>query len=105
MSLRDLSVSDWADMGDEMARRECEGLARMLPHGLIFSGLEAHAYCGREHRIARFRLRESEEAIEFVLVPGGEMSLGFDGQDFTPSEQQIESFARSAEEYGIDQSI
>jgi hypothetical protein len=105
MALRDLSLSDWADMGDEMARGECEAIAQALPHGATFNGLKAHAYCGREYRIARFRLGDGEEAAEFVLVPGGEASVGFDGRDFRPSEQQLESFARSAEEYCIDQSI
>jgi hypothetical protein len=105
MALRDLSLSDWAHMGDEMARGECEAIAQALPRGATFNGLKAHAYCGREYRIARFRLGDGEEAAEFVLVPGGEASVGFDGRDFRPSEQQLESFARSAEEYWIDQSI
>jgi hypothetical protein len=77
MALRDLSLSDWAHMGDEMARHQCEAIVRALPFDVTFIRLEAHAYCGREHRIARFRLGDGEEAAEFVLVPGGEVSLGF----------------------------
>src|SRR5262252_8019178 len=72
MALRDLSLSDWAHMSDEMARGECDAIAQALPHGATFNGLKAHAYCGREHRIARFRLGDGEEAADFVLVPGGE---------------------------------
>jgi hypothetical protein len=49
MALRDLSLSDWAHMGDEMARGECEAIAQALPHGATFNGLKAHAYCGREY--------------------------------------------------------
>jgi hypothetical protein len=88
-----------------MAHRRCEALARALPHGVTFAGLEAHAYCGRAHRIARFRLHGGDDATEFVLVPGSKASLGFDGNDFRPTEQQIESFTQSAEEYGIGASI
>ena len=79
MAFRDLSVADWTHMGDEMARRECEAIARALPHGATFNGLEAHSYCGCEHRIARFRVGDGEEAAEFVLGPGGKASRGFDG--------------------------
>ena len=69
MALRDLSLFDWARMGDEMTRRECEAIALALPHDATFIGLKAHAYCGREHRIAHFRLGEGEQTTEFVLVP------------------------------------
>jgi hypothetical protein len=47
MSLRDLSLSDWARMSDEVAQRECEALARSLPHGLRFDALVMHEYGGR----------------------------------------------------------
>jgi hypothetical protein len=105
MTLRDLSLSDWMRMSEELAWRECEVLAQALPHRAAFNGINAHSYCGREHRIARFRIGDGERAAEFVLVPGGEAPLGFDGRNFSPSEQQMASFADSAEEYGIDQSI
>lgn len=105
VTLRNLTMLDWARMSDEMARRECDGLARSLPQGLKFDGLEAHAYCGREHRIARFSRREPGKGADFVLVPGGQVSLGFDGHDFKPTVQQIESFVRFVEADGIDRSI
>jgi hypothetical protein len=54
MSLRDLCLSDWVRMSDEVARRECEALARSLPHGLRFDALVMHEYSGRRHRVASF---------------------------------------------------
>jgi hypothetical protein len=96
-------MSDWARMSDGVARRECEALARALPHGLEFNGLEIYDYCGRTHRIARFARRD--DLIQFVLVPGGEVTLGFDGRGFKPSYWQIVSFADSAKEFDIDPSI
>jgi hypothetical protein len=56
-------------------------------------------------RIARFSRRQPDGVVHFVLVPGGEVTLGFDGRGFAPSPQQLESFTDSAEAYGIEQSI
>jgi len=105
LSLRDFSVLDWSRMSDGVARRECEALARALPHGLEFEDLKTHDYCGRTHRIAYFDGKEGGDLVQFVLVPGGEVSLGFDGTDFKPSNCQIESFAESATEYDLGPSI
>jgi hypothetical protein len=105
MQLRDLTLSDWSRMSDHVARRECKRAARELPHELEFAGLQAHMYCGRRHRLARFSRREAGGIVHFVLVPGGEVRLGFDGHAFRPSRTQVESFAASAEAYEIDLSI
>src|SRR5262249_9794506 len=103
--LRDLSVSDWARMSEAVAQRECEALARVLPHGLRFDGLKTQDYCGRTHRIAHFSRTEAGDLVQFVLVSGGEVSLGFDGRAFKASSEQIESFAESSAHYDIDSSI
>lgn len=92
MSLRDLCFADWGRMSDEVAKRECEALSRSLPGGLTLTNLVMHEYCGRSHRVARFSTREAGDLVHFVLVPGGEVSLGFDGRDFKPSRRQIKSF-------------
>jgi hypothetical protein len=105
MSLRDLSLPDWARMSDEVAQRECEALARSLPHGLRFDALVMHEYGGRCQRVAGFSRGDIGDLVQFVLVPGGEVSLGFDGRDFRPSAQQIASFAESANAYDLGWSI
>ncbi|GAB3906674.1 hypothetical protein GCM10029964_103740 [Kibdelosporangium lantanae] len=37
----------------------------------------------------------------FSLVPGGEVTVGYTGADFRPTPEQAESYAESAEEYGL----
>jgi hypothetical protein len=96
MALRDVILSDWTGMSDGAARRECEDLARELPHGLTLTSLKIHTYCGRQHRVARFSRREAGELVHFVLVPGGPVSLGCDGHKFKPKDWQIESLVESA---------
>jgi hypothetical protein len=66
MTLRDLSLSDWMRMIEKLAWRECEALAQTLPQGATFNGLNAHFYCGREHRIAQFSVGDGGRAAEFV---------------------------------------
>ncbi len=94
MSLRDLSLSEWTRMTEETARRECEALARPLPCGLKLTSLAMHEYCERSHRVARFSGREGGDLVHFVLVPGGEVLLGFGGRDFNPTRRQVKSFQR-----------
>jgi hypothetical protein len=101
MALSNLTLSEWQRMSVEQAQRECQSLAQRLPHELRFEGLEPHRYCGREHRVARFAGTGPDRDITFALVPGGEVSLGFDGESFKPSPGQIESYAQSVEKYGI----
>ena len=92
MTLRDLTRAECTRMSDEAARRECEALARKLPQGLRFDGLREHTYCSRSYRLACFSRREAGDLVHFVLVPGGEVSLGYDGAQFKPRPWQIESF-------------
>lgn len=105
MALQDLSLSDWMRMSDKVARRECEELAKRLPHGLQLIVLAEHSYCGRTHRVARFSLKEKGGYAQFVLVPGGQVRLGFDVQEFRPSPSQLASFARIAKARKLGDSI
>lgn len=42
---------------------------------------------------------------QFAFVPGGQVTVGFDGHRFEPTAQQQASFADSADEHGIDADI
>ena len=103
--LAELTLSDWARMRDEVARRECEELAGRLPYDLQLTGLADHSYCGHTHRVARFSLKEKGGYAQFVLVPGGEVRLGFDVEEFRPSPSQLKSYERSARQYKLNDSI
>jgi hypothetical protein len=98
LTLRDISQSDWAHLSELVVRRRCKELARRLPPGFELSSVKDHSYCGETHRVARFSRREDGNLVHFVLVPGGEVSLGFDGRNFQPSRWQIESYRRWPEE-------
>jgi hypothetical protein len=41
----------------------------------------------------------------FSLVPGGEVQIGYEADNFRPTDEQIESFQDTAEEYGFDLDI
>ncbi len=60
-----------------------------------------HEYAGRRGPVALFAVHGER----FAFVPGGAVTLGFDGERFEPSPQQRASFADSADEYGIDGDI
>jgi len=105
MALRDVLLPDWTDMSDWTAQRECEQLARELPHGFTLTGLETRAYCGRTHRVARFSRREAGELVHFAFAPGGRVRLGYDGRKFKPQQWQIESLADSEDAPELHQPI
>jgi formylglycine-generating enzyme required for sulfatase activity len=60
-----------------------------------------HEYAGRRGRIALFDIDEQR----FAFVPGGEVSVGYDGSRFVPRPDQQESFAESVTEFGITDDI
>lgn len=105
MTFRDLSFREWSRMGEAEAFAAGQAIAKALPHGVTFAGLNVRSGAGRQARIARFRLPSGDAPADFVLVPGGEVRLGFDATTFVPSAGQQDSFSESAEDYGIDQSI
>lgn len=41
----------------------------------------------------------------FSLMPGGEVQIGYEADNFCPTDEQIESFQDTAEEYGFDLDI
>jgi hypothetical protein len=73
-------------------------ISSKLPQPIIFRGLQHYHYSDRELSLALF---EYGGAL-FSLMPGGEAQLGYEARNFCPTDEQIESFQRSAEEYGFD---
>jgi len=85
----------WMNASDGEAAERCRAVARSLD--LTFDRLAKRRYAGRTFRTAFFR--DGDDS--FALVPGGRFTLGFDVDAFRPSQEILESYAGSAEEYGL----
>ena len=74
------------------------GISSTSVTSVIFKGLRFYPDGGPELSIA---ISEYGEAL-FSLMPGGEVQIGYEADNFRPTDEQIESFQDTAEEYGFD---
>ena len=88
-------------MSEEPKYRYSEELAANLPQSVIFKGWRFYPDGGPELSIAIF---EYGGAL-FSLMPGGEVQIGYEADNFRPTDEQIESFQDTAQEYGFDLDI
>ena len=93
-------LQEWQKLSEEQKSRYSEELAAHLPQSVIFKGLRFYPDGSPELSIAIF---EYGEAL-FSLMPGGEV-LGCEADNFRPTDEQIESFQDTAQEYGFDLDI
>lgn len=70
------SLSVWESLSVIEQRREARHLARHLPAGWAFVGINSYSLGGQQHRIALF----SWCGTRFALIPGGDALLGYDRQ-------------------------
>lgn len=96
-----MELQEWQKLSEEQKYRYSEELAAHLPQSVIFKGLRFYPDGGPELSIAIF---EYGGAL-FSLMPGGEVQIGCEAGNFRPTDGQIESFQKSAQEYGIDRDI
>ncbi|AFZ09971.1 hypothetical protein Osc7112_5760 [Oscillatoria nigro-viridis PCC 7112] len=96
-----MELQEWQKLSEEQKNRYSQELAAHLPQSVIFKGLRFYPDGGPELSIAIF---EYEGAL-FSLMPGGEVQIGCEAGNFRPTDEQIESFQRSAEEFGFDRDI
>jgi hypothetical protein len=90
----DLSLHGWTSLSDSERESASKRLASNLPSGFEFDTLVGNN--------ALFVLG----ATKFVLVPGGNARLGFDPERvWVPTEEEAESWRRTAHEYGLPESI
>jgi len=97
----DLTSNQWA--GFLSAEREAfaKKLANDLPAGFSFRGLQWHELDGRRNEMAEFTF----DGATFVLIPGGDVPLGFDAATWEPDADEAESWAATAEEYGFEGTV
>jgi len=96
-----MELQEWQKLSGEQRYCYSEKLAAHLPQSVIFKGLRFYTHGGPELSIALF---EYGGAL-FSLMPGGEVQIGYEADNFRPTDEQIESFQDTAEEYGIDREI
>ncbi|MCC3469498.1 MULTISPECIES: hypothetical protein [unclassified Microcoleus] len=93
-----MELQEWQKLSDEQRYDYSEELAAHLPQSVIFRGLRLYCYGDRQLSVALF---EHEGAL-FSLIPGGPIQLGYEARNFCPTDEQIESFQKTAEEYQLD---
>lgn len=87
--LYDLTLEHWDTVSDATRERLAFELASSLPTGFDLKRVERWELGKQTHFIARFSYR----GAGFVLVPGGEVTLGYDpATPFSPSAAQTESW-------------
>jgi hypothetical protein len=99
MSLADLTLDLWRTVDEDTARRIAQKAADHV--GGRVSLVEATEHLGAPlHRV-----RVERDGQEFALIPGGRVSLGFDGATWKPTARQAADYAESLEQgygYGPD---
>jgi len=95
VSHTDLSAARWQELSDESALNVARVIARENQLDLV--DVRGHDYAGRHQRIALFE----RDGMRFSLIPADRAALGYDGAGFVPSPQQADSYAKSADEYGL----
>ena len=94
-----VDVAQWLRLDFDAAEKVAKSIA--VRSGATLAEVRAHEYAGRRGLVAVFL----EGGEQFAFVPGGEVTVGFDGDRFEPTPQQQASFADSADEYGIEEDI
>jgi hypothetical protein len=95
VSHAELSATRWQELSDESALNVARAIARENELNLV--DVRGHEYAGRRQRIALFE----RAGLRFSLVPADRVALGYDGARFVPSPHQADSYAESADEFGL----
>lgn len=89
----------WAALGDADAEALVSGIAEQV--GAASVVIRPHEFAGRTGRTALLDL----DGTTFALVPGGPARVGYDIARFAPTPEQLESYRRSAEDFGLPAEI
>jgi hypothetical protein len=83
----EIAAAQWSNLDDAAADAVASSVATRV--GATLVEVRSHEYAGRRGRIALFDVRGQR----FAFLPGGEVSVGFDGRGIVPSLAEQESFA------------
>ena len=95
--VNELTIDKWRSMSPNERETYAKRLSRELPRGFNFRTYKSYGF-----GVAEFEF----EGASFSLVPGGEITLGYDiNRPWEPTPEELESWQETAEEYGIDRTI
>lgn len=92
-----MTLDDWNAVSSAEREALARKLLRQLPVGFAWCGL--HRWGGPE-----LALFEYNEQARFVLLPGGQVTIGFEGP-WQPTPEETASWSATATEYGFDHPI
>ncbi len=99
----DLSRERWDNATLAERQAMAAQLARQLPEGFELHSLRMHSLGGQARCVALYQQGRSNL---FALIPGGQVTLGYDGQrPWQPNADEAESWRGTAEEYGFEQGL
>lgn len=89
-----LQLSYWDQFTANEAEAAGRALARSLPAPWAFAGVEHHAMGDQQRQVAFF----TWEGGRFALIPGGEVTLGYDrGRPFVPDKRSLAEWQRNSQ--------
>jgi hypothetical protein len=93
-----LQLSVWDQFNAAEAEFVARALAPLLPPPWKFQRVEKHECGDQQRQVAFFTWKRAR----FALIPGSEVTLGYDRRKpFIPNEEQRESWRLTREEYGL----
>jgi formylglycine-generating enzyme required for sulfatase activity len=98
----DFSRDRWECVSAHEREDSAKRLAAELPSGFSFESVRRFELGPSQSYVASYRFENST----FVLVPGGNVSIGFSADRlWEATAEEVDSWQETAEEYGIDKSI
>ena len=95
------TFADWQHASPAERERAAQGLAQALPTGFAFDAIHSFELAGRRCEIAQFTLGTAR----FSLIPGNTVQLGFNAAEWAPTQDMVESWEDTAQEYGIEEPL
>jgi hypothetical protein len=94
--------TEWNSLSYEKQTAIARDIAASLPPQFAFSDVRTFTLGGVTQRVAQFL---ADGKTTFSLIPGGDVSLGFDSANWQPNTDEEESWADTVFEYGTEDSL
>ena len=94
-----MDAGHWWALDDAAARRCAASIAEDL--GVRLVDVRWHEFAGRRGQVALFDV----DGAQFAFVPGGQTSVGYDGDRFVPTTAQHRSFSEGSDQLRVADDI